>query len=436
MSESQERMWRSSSRTSSTRSWRSARSGTSMATVIGEVDRQRPARRSSGTASTIVDVPPRTVAHEGPVYERPYARPSWQDALQADDAERALPRPTTGDELRATLLRMVASPNLASKSWVTDQYDRYVLGNTVLAQPEDAGVVRRRRGDRPRRRARHRRQRPVRQARPVRRRAARAGRGLPQRRRDRRQAARRHQLPELRLARGPGRDVAVRRGDPRAGRRLPRARRAGHRRQRQLLQPDRRRGDPPDAGGRRARRASTTSRRRTPIGFGADGRRRCCCSATTRDELGGSEWAHVVHGHLGGRPPAVDLAAEQALGRRAGRRGRATALVDAAHDLSDGGLAQALVEMACAAASARRVELPTASTRSSRCSASRRPGPSWRCRPTGSRTLEARASSYGVPVTRLGHHGRRIPCRARGSRRSAVDELRAAHEGTLPALFG
>jgi phosphoribosylformylglycinamidine synthase len=41
-----------------------------------------------------------------------------------------------------TLLRMVASPNLADKSWVTDQYDRYVRGNTVLAQPEDAGVVR------------------------------------------------------------------------------------------------------------------------------------------------------------------------------------------------------------------------------------------------------------------------------------------------------
>ena len=37
---------------------------------------------------------------------------------------------------------MVASPNLAAKSWVTDQYDRYVLGNTVLAQPEDAGIVR------------------------------------------------------------------------------------------------------------------------------------------------------------------------------------------------------------------------------------------------------------------------------------------------------
>ena len=31
----------------------------------------------------VVDVPPRTVAHEGPVYERPYERPEWQDQVQA-----------------------------------------------------------------------------------------------------------------------------------------------------------------------------------------------------------------------------------------------------------------------------------------------------------------------------------------------------------------
>src|SRR5665811_584443 len=89
----------------------------------------------------VVDVPPRSVAHDGPVYERPYARPNWQDALQADAAE-SLPRPATGDELRATVIRIGASPNQADKSWVTDQYDRYVQGNTVLAQPEDAGIVR------------------------------------------------------------------------------------------------------------------------------------------------------------------------------------------------------------------------------------------------------------------------------------------------------
>src|SRR4051794_6122621 len=109
------------------------------ATVIGEVsDSGRLTMEWYG--AQIVDVPPKTVAHEGPVYERPYARPAWQDALQA--AAPTLPRPVSGEELRATLLQLVASPNLASKAWVTDQYDRYVLGNTVLAQPEDAGVVR------------------------------------------------------------------------------------------------------------------------------------------------------------------------------------------------------------------------------------------------------------------------------------------------------
>ncbi|MCY7373676.1 MAG: phosphoribosylformylglycinamidine synthase subunit PurL, partial [Spirochaetaceae bacterium] len=111
-----------------------------LASVVGEVD-------DSGRLTvewhgeTIVDVPPRTVAHDGPVYERPFARPSWQDALQAATPD-ALARPRTSADLRATLLDLVASPNLASKAWVTDQYDRYVRGNTVLAQPEDAGVIR------------------------------------------------------------------------------------------------------------------------------------------------------------------------------------------------------------------------------------------------------------------------------------------------------
>ena len=187
---------------------------------------------------TIVDLPPRTAAHDGPVYERPIERPLDQDALVQHDGA-GLPRPRNADELRATVLRMAASPNLADKSWVTDQYDRYVLGNTVLAQPEDAGMIRLDESTLRGVAVVHRRQRPLHPPRPVRRRAARAGRGLPQRRRHRRPPARRHQLPQLRLARGPGGHVAVRRGGARARRRLPRARHPGHRRQRQLLQPDR-----------------------------------------------------------------------------------------------------------------------------------------------------------------------------------------------------
>src|SRR5699024_5523567 len=87
---------------------------------------------------TIVDVEPGTVAHDGPVYERPYARPEWLDAVQADTTA-GLSRP---QDLRTTLLDLLASPNLCDKSWVTDQYDRYVRGNTRRAMPHDSGVVR------------------------------------------------------------------------------------------------------------------------------------------------------------------------------------------------------------------------------------------------------------------------------------------------------
>src|SRR3954449_8879696 len=112
-----------------------------LATVIGEVtDGDRLVVTWHG--ETVVDVPPRTVAHEGPVYERPVLRSeSQQDALVADVPDR-LPRPAAPGELRAEILRMAASPNLCSRAWVTDQYDRYVRGNTASAQPADAGVVR------------------------------------------------------------------------------------------------------------------------------------------------------------------------------------------------------------------------------------------------------------------------------------------------------
>jgi phosphoribosylformylglycinamidine synthase len=82
--------------------------------------------------------------------------------------------------------------------------------------------------------------------------------------------------------------------------------------------------------------------RRTPAGFVAEGQQ-IYLLGSTAEELSGSEWAHVRHGHLGGMPPRIDLPAERELADiliNASRDG----LIDAAHDLSDGGLAQALVE--------------------------------------------------------------------------------------------
>src|SRR5690606_24290399 len=108
--------------------------------VLGEVN---DSRRLTVTwhGETIVDVDPTTVAGDGPGYERPYRRPDWLDALQADTAS-ALPRPSDPETLREQTLALLASPNLASKAWITDQYDRYVGGNTALSAPDDGGMVR------------------------------------------------------------------------------------------------------------------------------------------------------------------------------------------------------------------------------------------------------------------------------------------------------
>ena len=88
----------------------------------------------------IVDVPPRTVAHDGPVYNRPLARPAYVDLVAKEIIN--VPIPATADEIKATVLKLAATPNLADKSWVTDQYDRYVQGNSIQAQPDDSGMVR------------------------------------------------------------------------------------------------------------------------------------------------------------------------------------------------------------------------------------------------------------------------------------------------------
>ena len=82
--------------------------------------------------------------------------------------------------------------------------------------------------------------------------------------------------------------------------------------------------------------------RRTEQAFYGDGGQ-LYLLGDTADEFGGSEWANVAHGFLGGIPPKVDLQRERLLADiliNASRDG----LIDAAHDLSDGGLFQAVAE--------------------------------------------------------------------------------------------
>ena len=71
----------------------------------------------------------------------PTARPDWIDGVNANDAN-TLPRDNSGAAISQAITALAASPALCDRSWITNQYDRFVRGNTVLAQPEDAGMIR------------------------------------------------------------------------------------------------------------------------------------------------------------------------------------------------------------------------------------------------------------------------------------------------------
>ena len=383
---------------------------------------------------TVVDVPPRTVAHEGPVYERPYARPGTQDDLQADRAE-TLTRPATGAELRETVLRLAASPNLADKSWVTDQYDRYVQGNTVLAQPEDAGVVRI--DDESGlgvavstdcngryvqldpytgtqlALAEAYRNVAVTGARPV---AVTncLNFGSPE------DPAVMWQFEQATLGL---KDGCAALGLPVTGGNVSFYNQTGE----VAILPTPVVGvlGVTDDVGRRVRQGFRTAGDQLYL------------LGKTREELSGSEWAHVVHGHLGGRPPVADLAAEAALADllvHASRDG----LMDAAHDLSEGGLAQALVEACLRHGVGARVWLPDSldpfvalfSESASRVLVA------------VARTEEVRftdmCTARGMPHQRIGVvdvGGPDAALDVQGQFSLDLGELRAAWSGTLPAVF-
>jgi phosphoribosylformylglycinamidine synthase len=403
-----------------------------IATEIGEVT-EGDRLVITWQGATVVDVPPRTVAHEGPVYERPVARPDSQDALVAATPDD-LTRPGTPDELRATLLRMVASPNLASRRWVTQQYDRYVRGGTVLAQPSDSGMIRI---------------------------DEQTGRGVAVSTdcNSRYVALDPYRGAQLALAEAY-RNVAVTGavptavtdclnfGSPEDPGVMWQFREALH----GLADGCRELGIPVIGGNVSFYNQTGTTailptplvgvlgviddvRRRIPTGIGAETGESLLLLGTTRDEFGGSEWAHVVHDHLGGRPPSVDLAAERLLAEilLAGSR---DGMVSAAHDLSEGGLAQAVVEAALIGETGCRIVLPAGADPFV-----------WLFAESAGRALVAvprgeeprfteMCEARGMPWVRIGVVDAEADAvEFQDVATIGLTELRDAWEGTLPALF-
>ncbi|GAA3852664.1 phosphoribosylformylglycinamidine synthase subunit PurL [Streptomyces sedi] len=401
-----------------------------IATVIGEVT-EGDRLEIYWHGEQVVDVPPRTVAHEGPVYERPYARPDWQDALQTDDPAR-LPRPVDGAELREQVLRLVGSPNQADVSWVTDQYDRYVLGNTVLSQPEDSGMLR---------------------------------------------IDEETNLGVALATDGNGRYAKL---DPYAGAQLALVeayRNVAAGGSRPLAVTDCLNfGSPEDPGvmwqfaeatrgladaclelglpvtGGNVSLYNQTGEtaihptpvvgvlgviddvtRRTPMAFRTEGQLLYLLGETA-DEFGGSAWTDVVHGHLGGLPPRVDLERERLLAEiliSASRDG----MIDAAHDLSDGGLIQAVVESCLRGGHGARLVVPEGLTPFTFL-LSESTARAVVALPRGEEVrFTDMCAARGLPAARIGVvDGSDIE--VQGQFTLSLGELREAHERPLRALFG
>ena len=103
---------------------------------IGEVTDEDDRLVITHNGEVVLDAPSSTIADEAPVYERPFARPEWQDEVQGGgDVDKP-------EQLREAWLKLVASPALCSRDWITEQYDRYVRGNTVQARHANSGVLR------------------------------------------------------------------------------------------------------------------------------------------------------------------------------------------------------------------------------------------------------------------------------------------------------
>jgi phosphoribosylformylglycinamidine synthase subunit PurL len=374
-------------------------------------------------------VPPGTLADEGPIYERPLARPAEQDALQAD-GPAGLARPSTGQELRDTLLRLVAAPNLCSRRWVTEQYDRYVLGGTVLAMPHDAGVLRL--GDETARgvalaldgNGRYARLDPY----------AGAQLALSEAYRNVSMSGARPIAVTNCLNFGSPEDPSVmwqfaeatrgladgclELGVPVTGGNVSFYNQTGA----TAINPT------PVVG---VLGVVEDVSRRLPSGFAAADEV-VVLLGETADELGGSEWALTVHGHLGGQPPVVRLAAERALSQVV-QRAAAEELLTSSHDLSDGGLALALTEAALWRGVGVTVGLEGDPFTALFSESSARAVVT--CPDAALERLLTLAADAGLPVARLGRTGGEV-LSVDGLFETPLTELRDAHEATLPALFG
>ena len=392
--------------------------------VIGRItDSGRFVARMGGEPAA--DIPVDPLVGEAPEYDRAWKATPPARSVDPEDC----PPPCSPED---ALLTLLASPDQASKRWIWEQYDHLVMGRTRIRPGGNAAVV----GLPGSNRAlalttdctpRYCRRRPGRG------RAAGGRRGLAQPDGGRRDAAGDDEQPEFRGPDAAGDHGTACRLRDRHGRGLPGARLPGRLRQRLALQRDRRAGDPADPGGRRRRRAG--GRRPTAVDRGTVAPDHAIVLiGDTAGHLGASVYLRDLLGRTDGAPPPVDLAAERRNGDLV-RRLIGSGVVLSCHDLSDGGLALALAEMALAGRAGLALNEPPAGL----------PLHAWLFGEDQGRylvesedagTILEAAQAAGVPASVIGETVAAPSLTLREGCPISLARLREAHEGWLPGWIG
>ena len=373
----------------------------------------------------IAQVPASSLADDGPEYDRPLAP---EDVPETHDDPAFVP--FEGD-LREALVALLASPNIADKRWVFEQYDSLVQGQTVASSDSDAAVIR----------------------------VPGTLKGLALSTDGKGRYG--HLDPYLGAAHAvaeAARNVAVTGARPLA---ITNCLNFGNPERPVVMWQfaETIRGmrdaclafDTPITGGNVSFYNESGDsaiwptpvigmlglladhRLRVPAGFESAGHT-ICLLGETFPELGGSEFAEVVLGVVAGRPPALDLDRERALHALLQEAAGAD-LLGAAHDCGDGGLAVTLAEQAILGSHGFAVTIPgdlPAHVALFSESASRAVVA---VAPERVDALTDLAGALGVPIATIGETGGpRVVFD--GSFEATVHELRDAYQSAIPRLLG
>ena len=394
------------------------------ANVIGEVTAGDRVEVRGGDGSILADAPAAALAEAGPVYRRPGARPGWLDEVVGGPIGDGAP-----DSLADAFMALLASPQIASKRWVWEQYDHMIFLGTLQGPGGDAAVIR-----------------------------------LPG-----------TDVTVAVTTDGPGRYCYL---DPYDGARLAVAEAArnvacvgakpvavtnclnfGNPEKPgvmwQFAEVVRGIGDAcrdlatPVTGGNVSFYNETDGRAiyptpvigmlgvlpapETAVGsaFVADGDAIILAGVTDPGDMGGTEYAKSVHGAVGGRPPVLDIEREKALIRFL-REAAADGLLRSAHDPSTGGLAVALAE--CAVRGDIGFSATIESPEPHRAWFSESPSRALlSCAPGSDGELLSRLEAAGIEAVRLGMvGGDRLDL---GHVRLPLESAKRVFEGTLPTTM-